>query len=238
MKKKSIPEVYLFFYFLTFIIGGIVLLNVPKGDYELFINRHHFLLADLFFSFITHIGDGLVFLVIFPVLLMYRYAHALLCVFNAAIHMLLSVILKRLVFVHSPRPAEYFKEIDLVQVAGVQMHHWHAFPSGHTATAFAVTAMLAMLYPKRHRLQFTFLLIAVLIAFSRVYLMQHFIADVLAGSVLGVGSAMTSRAIVRHYFRGKTYKRGLLRKKKVPLADLKPGYQPVRIKIKPWKWPF
>ncbi|AGA77102.1 phosphatase PAP2 family protein [Echinicola vietnamensis] len=238
MKKKSIPDVYLFFYFLTFIIGGIVLLNVPKGDYELFINRHHFLLADLFFSFITHAGDGLIFLAVFPILLYYRFAHGILCVFNAAIHMVLSVILKRLVFVHSPRPAEFFKDIDLVQVAGVPMHHWHSFPSGHTATAFALMTMLAMLYPKRHRLQLGFLLVAVLIGFSRVYLMQHFILDVMAGSVLGVGSAFAARTIVRTYFKGKTYKKGLLKKKKVALSELKPGYQPLRIRIKPWKWPF
>lgn len=238
MKRKSIPATFLFFYFFILIIGGIVLLNAPKGDYELFINRHHFFVADLFFSWITNLGDGLVFLAVFPVLLLYRFAHALLCVFNAAIHMLVSVLLKRLVFAHSPRPAAFFKDIDLVEVAGVPLHHWHSFPSGHTATAFALMTMLAMLYPKKQRLQLAFLCIAVLVGFSRVYLMQHFILDVMAGAILGVASAMSARAIVRHFFKGKTYKRGLLRKKKLRLAELKPSYQISPTHFKRWKWPF
>jgi len=225
MKKKSVPVVYLFFYFLAIIIGGIVLLNVPKGDYELFINRHHFLLADLFFSMITYLGDGLVFLGVFPVLVFYRYAYGVLCGFTAVIHMVFCVVLKRLVFVQSPRPAEFFKGIDLVQVAGIPLHHWHSFPSGHTATAFALTVMIAMIYPKRHRVQLLFLLVAILVGFSRVYLMQHFIGDVLAGSFIGVASALTARAIVRNYFKSKAFKKGLLPKRKLALADLKPSYQ-------------
>ncbi|WP_200974890.1 phosphatase PAP2 family protein [Echinicola sp. 20G] len=225
MKRKSIPSVYIFFYFFTLIIGGIVLLNAPKGDYELFINRHHFLLADLFFSNVTYLGDGLVFLAVFPVLLLFRYGYALLCVFNAAIHMIVCVVLKQLVFLNAPRPAAFFKDIDLVQVAGVPMHHWHSFPSGHTATAFALTTMLAMIFPKRHRYQVLMVLIAVTVGFSRVYLMQHFIGDVMAGSILGVGSALLARVIVRKYFKGRAFKRGLLPKKKVVLSHLKPEVQ-------------
>ncbi|GAB3658621.1 hypothetical protein GCM10028791_31650 [Echinicola sediminis] len=225
MKKKSVPSVYLFFYFLALIVGGIVLLNAPKGDYELFINRHHFLLADLFFSLITNLGDGFIFLAVFPVLLLFRYAHAILCVFTAAIHMVVCVVLKRLVFVHAPRPAEFFKGIDLVQVAGVPLHHWHSFPSGHTATAFAMSALLAMLYPKKHRVQMACLLVAVLAGVSRVYLMQHFIGDVLAGSIVGVGSAFLGRYIVRSYFKGKAFKRGLLPKRKLVLADIKASHR-------------
>ncbi|GGZ21993.1 hypothetical protein GCM10007049_13460 [Echinicola pacifica] len=238
MKKKSIPEVFLFIYFFTLIIGGIVLLNAPKGDYELFLNRHHFFTADLFFSWITHLGDGLVFLVVFPILLIYRFSHALLCVFTAAIHMLACVILKRFVFAGSPRPAEFFKDIDLVQVAGVPLYHWHSFPSGHTATAFALMTMLAMLYRKNFPLQFIFAGLAILAGFSRVYLMQHFIGDVLVGSMIGVGSAMAARWVVRTQLKGKAFKKGLIRKKKVPLSDLHPGYQTIKVDIRQWKWPF
>lgn len=220
MKKKSIPYTYIFYYFFIVFLIGAIFLNRPKGEFELLINQSHFLWADLFFSTITHLGDGLVFLAVFPVLLMYRYGLALLCVFNAAFHMAIAVLMKKLIFPHAPRPLEYFKDIDLVQVAGVTMHHWHSFPSGHTATVFALTSMLSMVFPKRHFFQFFMLLLAVLVGFSRVYLMQHFMGDVLVGSFLGIGSALFARHLVVKYFNSKAFKRGLLPKRKIELSKL------------------
>ncbi|UCS95701.1 phosphatase PAP2 family protein [Echinicola marina] len=220
MKKKSIPYTYIFYYFFIVFLIGAIFLSRPKGAVELLINQHHFLWADIFFSTVTHLGDGLVFLAVFPVLLMYRYSFALLCSLNAAIHMLIALLMKKLIFPHAPRPLEYFKDVDLVQVAGVTMHHWHSFPSGHTATAFALTSMVSMVFPKRHFFQVLMLLIAVLVGFSRVYLMQHFMGDVLVGSFLGLSSALLSRCLVVRYFNSKVFKSGLLPKRKIELSKL------------------
>jgi len=59
----------------------------------------------------------------------------------------------------------------------------HSFPSGHTATSFACAAVLASLAP---RLRVPCFVLAVLIAFSRLYNGDHFPLDVLAGAVLGL----------------------------------------------------
>ena len=59
----------------------------------------------------------------------------------------------------------------------------HSFPSGHSATSFACATMLAAASP---RLRVPAYVLAVLIAFSRLYNGDHFPLDVLAGSVLGV----------------------------------------------------
>lgn len=57
-----------------------------------------------------------------------------------------------------------------------------SFPSGHAATSFAGATMLALLVP---RLAPALYVLAIGIAFSRVYVGVHYPLDVLAGAVLG-----------------------------------------------------
>jgi len=58
------------------------------------------------------------------------------------------------------------------------------FPSGHTSGAFAVWGGLAVVF-RRRALAWLALLMIALIAFSRLYLGVHFLADILGGAVLG-----------------------------------------------------
>jgi len=58
-----------------------------------------------------------------------------------------------------------------------------SFPSGHAMRAFAFAFMASKLRP---RLTVPLYLFAVLIAFSRVYVGQHYPLDVLAGTLIGV----------------------------------------------------
>jgi undecaprenyl-diphosphatase len=61
-----------------------------------------------------------------------------------------------------------------------------SFPSGHAATSGAGALMLARYLPARW---LVFALLAVGIAFSRVYVGVHYPADVLAGAALGLAVA-------------------------------------------------
>jgi membrane-associated phospholipid phosphatase len=58
-----------------------------------------------------------------------------------------------------------------------------SFPSGHAATAFAAATAVALLYP---RLRVPVLLIAALVALSRVYLGVHYWSDVVVGALVGI----------------------------------------------------
>jgi undecaprenyl-diphosphatase len=58
-----------------------------------------------------------------------------------------------------------------------------SFPSGHAATAFAATTVLTFFDKKR---RFFYHTIALLIAYSRLYLGCHYFLDVLGGGVLGM----------------------------------------------------
>lgn len=59
----------------------------------------------------------------------------------------------------------------------------YSFPSGHTTSSFAATTVMILLDPV---VAIPMLILAVLIAFSRTYLMVHYLTDVLAGAALGI----------------------------------------------------
>lgn len=59
-----------------------------------------------------------------------------------------------------------------------------SFPSGHTMTAFSIALVVSYFYPS---LEGPLFFLAASIAVSRIVLGMHFLSDVLAGIVLGVG---------------------------------------------------
>lgn len=63
----------------------------------------------------------------------------------------------------------------------------YSFPSGHSASSFAAAGIIAINI-KRYRV--FAILLAVLIAFSRLYLYVHYPSDVLAGMLLGIACAV------------------------------------------------
>ncbi|HXX46514.1 MAG TPA: phosphatase PAP2 family protein [Candidatus Acidoferrales bacterium] len=68
----------------------------------------------------------------------------------------------------------------------------YSFPSGHTITAFAVAVSVSLFYPF---LLFYLLVVALLIAASRIILGLHFLSDVLAGSAIGVTLGFASHFV-------------------------------------------
>jgi len=73
--------------------------------------------------------------------------------------------------------------IDVVRalVIGKRPGSW-SFPSGHTAASFASARALSSVWPERAGL---FYGLAIVVAFSRIYLGMHYPGDVLSGAALG-----------------------------------------------------
>jgi undecaprenyl-diphosphatase len=106
---------------------------------------------------------------------------------NAASHALVQ-ILKRTVA--RPRPCDAQGR----PLALVDLPDLHSFPSGHAAAATAVAATIAIAYPL---LAPGALLLATLVAYSRVALRVHHVSDVLAGAALGLGGAIAAAYLLR-----------------------------------------
>jgi undecaprenyl-diphosphatase len=76
-----------------------------------------------------------------------------------------------------------------------------SFPSGHSSSSFAAAAII---FFKNRRWGTAAIVLASLIAFSRLYLYVHYPSDVAAGILLGVATAFFTVWIVRKYKAGET----------------------------------
>ncbi len=72
-----------------------------------------------------------------------------------------------------------------------------SFPSGHTFASFACAVTLFL---EDRRLGIPALILAVLIAFSRLYLYVHYPTDVLAGLLLGIAAAFLGHWLAPRLF--------------------------------------
>jgi len=173
------------------IFGIILLLTFSKIDIHLFINKHSSTFFDQCFKYITEFGAFLLIAPIIIIMALFKYRYALMAIASSVLASLIVQILKRILYTDSPRPKVVFQDIyDLHFVENVHLYNTHSFPSGHTAGAFALFVVLALIN-KRPVCQFLFLMMAVLVGYSRMYLSQHFLIDVVVGSVVGTASALT-----------------------------------------------
>jgi len=176
-------------YFFALIIGGVALLLWSKTVIHLYINSYHCPAADLFFSNWTKLGLGIMIIPVALILSFIRFRYVIMSVFGLAISGGINDTLK--IIFRASRPEKVFSQIHqaLYLVPKVEIYSDYSFPSGHSATSFCMFCLLA-LYTKNNFIKFLYFIIAFFIAYSRMYLSEHFLRDVYAGSIIGVGSAL------------------------------------------------
>jgi len=177
-------------YTLVFVTGIVLVLSIPKLELHLLVNGSHTDFQDSLFKTITWLGDGW-FAVIFSTLfLLIRFRYFLMLILSFSISGLFAQFFKHIVFPDVLRPSAFLDQMSgLPMVSGISLFQSFSFPSGHTTTAFAVLLLAGFISEKKGIL-FLAMILALLTGFSRVYISQHFLVDILAGSVLGTLSAL------------------------------------------------
>ena len=157
-----------------------------------FLQTIHTPLLDKILAFITSLGNaGIIWIVLAVVLLILPKTRKTGIIVAAALLMdliLCNLILKNLVA--RVRPYDVNTAIAILIKKPLDF----SFPSGHTAASFAT--MTALFLAKMKKAWIAALVLAVLIAFSRLYFYVHYPTDVLGGAVVGILSGIIGYAIV------------------------------------------
>jgi membrane-associated phospholipid phosphatase len=191
---------------------GIFIFTLGKNGAFQLINSNHNEIADQFFKYFTHYGDGLMWTPLAIYCFFYRRKYFIAVVAGVLISTILAQFIKRVVYPEELRPISYLSEIFPVHVIdGVTMRKVHSFPSGHTTTAFAMALIMAYII-NRKTWSVILPLLASLAGYSRVYLAQHFPTDIFAGMCIGIVSAILSLLIYRKFIRYQNEKKPPIKK--------------------------
>jgi membrane-associated phospholipid phosphatase len=108
----------------------------------------------------------------------------------------------------APRPLKFLNQASWIHI----LPEWprlmeRSFPSGHTTGAFSLFCFIALIFPHKNRWYGAlFFLLALSVAYSRMYLAAHFFEDVYAGSILGAGFSLLVVTVMNkcsYYFFSK-----------------------------------
>lgn len=209
MRPKESVHPFLFTWGLYTLILSVAVAGTDQLDLHREMHPYTSGAMDLFFSSVTHLADGLVPTILALILLFAVNVRAFLLVgMSCGLSAIIVQALKR-VFAYD-RPFMFKEQLgDMHWVEGLQLHHHLSFPSGHATAAFSMCFALAVLIDQR-MWSLILALVASILAYSRVYLSQHFTEDILAGAALGTITAYLVHRMVdqdRHSTKGWLYKR-------------------------------
>ena len=133
------------------------------------------------FTFITHLGDKGLFWIILSLLLLIKKSTrktGFLSLLSLLVTFLIVNVCMKNGFARI-RPYETLTDLLLL----IEKQSDFSFPSGHSASSFASAIVLFKRLPKRYGIPI--LILAILIAFSRLYMGVHYPTDILAGILIG-----------------------------------------------------
>ena len=170
----------------TWFLGALFILFQDKLDFQKKINQMGNPVLDLVMRNLTYAGDGLFAVLVFIVLLFIRIKTALIALISFALTAGIVQLLKHTVFETMKRPYYFLQsDVNFRIIEDFTYHSSNSFPSGHSASIFAICTVIAYQYKSKLSIQLLLVVIAVLVALTRVYLCQHFLQDIIAGSLIG-----------------------------------------------------
>ena len=210
---------------------GLALLCIPKAELHLLLCDRHTYARDIFYRYYTHIAEWFPYVLCVAILLFGRIGDGCFASACQAMSALTTQIVKHIVV--APRPVtwftEHFPEVQLPLTEGVKMNLWYSFPSGHTTSFFALafagcilltnhlsakqTVNKSRLSAISIAIQLLLFLLAALGGYSRIYLSQHFAADVFGGVIVGCLITIVCYAVFYRFEDQKWFNYRLFQKK-------------------------
>lgn len=174
-------------YVLILVPAFFLLDQYSKTKILLWVNGHHSPFLDQFFKYFTHLGDGLFYIALIIFLFWWKRREGWKALVAYALTSLVAQVMKNYFFEDALRPRAVINDDSKLHfIDGVEIYFLSSFPSGHTTSAFSIALLVSWLFPTRLNMVLLFLY-AVGVAYSRLYLGQHFLSDVTAGSMIGMG---------------------------------------------------
>lgn len=136
---------------------------------------------DFVFKVITELGDKMVFILVVMVLFWAvnkRFAYKFLFAFigSAFINQVVKIVVQR------PRP---FEKAGITSVG--KESSGYSFPSGHSQSTGIIYYSFNDEYGKKNKwVKGILIAILILVPFSRMYLAQHYLTDVVVGTIIGI----------------------------------------------------
>ncbi len=158
--------------------------------------------GDVLMPMITSLGNvGIAWIILAALLLMIRRTRRTGAVLAAAL--VLDVILCNGIIKNAVARMRPFDRNPLAELL-IHKPLDYSFPSGHTAASFAAAS--GLYFAGERRLWKPALVLAALIAFSRLYLYVHYPTDVVGGAVLGIFCGYLAEKIVERVSEKKADK--------------------------------
>lgn len=173
-----------------------LLINGKENSF-LVINKYNSPQFDYVFEYWTYLGHGMIWVPLFVYVLLFKRNYFVAVLAGLIFCTILTQFIKRVVFPNDFRPIVVLAN-KVRAIPGYYMNREHSFPSGHTSTAFTL-ALLCAFIVKRNFWVYFFPLIAFFVGYSRVYLAQHFVTDVLAGIFIGVISSYLALLVYEQF---------------------------------------
>lgn len=199
-------SLYFFLLIMYLFVGLFILMITPMETPLLYIAQFQSVWTNRFFYIVTSLGEPITYFVLFIFYLFKRYYSAFLIILVGLLSLLISIPMKW-AFSHA-RPGTVLENREiwegLTKIEGLQIDtSFTSFPSGHTFAAFALYTLIVLLAGKNNWVAIISFVAAMLVAISRLFLLQHFLKDVLFGSFCGVVTAISLYLIMEVNFRSR-----------------------------------
>ena len=193
------------------LVSAIIILSISfsigKDEFFLILNTDLGPFSDYFFAAFTWLGDGILWIVLLGIILWKKRKELLPLIISAFIFTTaFTQVCKYIIVPDELRPTKAITDGSFIHtVQGVTLHTVSSFPSGHTATAFTFYLLFCLILPYTWWIGIG-LLYALLVAYSRIYLAQHFPLDTGAGMVVAAVSVSLALWVQQSWIKRKGLK--------------------------------